>query len=179
MLFRSRSMGRKGVWGGREPGAEGSMGRKGVWGGRESGADGSLGRKGAWGGWEPGAEAADEPASRGAFGQCIHVDTEQLTSAAPSHSTSADKHPRMPRRAHVANARTHSVAHTRALPMTQAHAHYRSSTLTLKLRHFSARREASTLFRVYFFSRSSRLDDVVVGKGPPADSLQYKIHPKQ
>ena len=37
------------------------------------------------------------------------------------------------------------LAHARALPMTQAHAHYRSSTLTLKLRHFSARREASTL----------------------------------
>ena len=38
------------------------------------------------------------------------------------------------------------LAHACALPMTQAHAHYRSSTLTLKLRHFSARREASTLF---------------------------------
>ena len=40
---------------GREPGAEGSLGRKGVWGGRESGArepgaEWSLGRKGALGG---------------------------------------------------------------------------------------------------------------------------------
>ena len=34
-------MGRKGVWGGREHGAEGSMGRKGVWGGREYGAQGT------------------------------------------------------------------------------------------------------------------------------------------
>ena len=38
-------MGRTGVWGGREYGAEGSMGRKGRWGGRESGAEGSMGRK--------------------------------------------------------------------------------------------------------------------------------------
>jgi hypothetical protein len=38
------------------------------------------------------------------------------------------------------------LAHACALPMTQAHAHYRSSTLTLKPRHFSARREASTLY---------------------------------
>jgi hypothetical protein len=65
-------MGRKGVWGGTEPGAEGSMGRKGAWGGREAGAEGSMGRK-------------------------AHPDTP-------------------------------------------------TSTLTLKLRHFSARREASTLF---------------------------------
>ena len=51
-------MGRKGAWGGREPGAEGSLGRKGVWGGWESGADGSLGRKGVWGGREYGAEGS-------------------------------------------------------------------------------------------------------------------------
>jgi hypothetical protein len=38
------------------------------------------------------------------------------------------------------------LAHTRASPMTQAHAHCRSSTCTLKLRHFSARREASNLY---------------------------------
>ena len=30
------SLARKGVWGGREPGAEGSLGQKGVWGGRKS-----------------------------------------------------------------------------------------------------------------------------------------------
>jgi hypothetical protein len=52
-------MGRTGVWGGREYGAEGSLGRKGAWGGREYGADseGSMGRKpeGAWGGREYGA----------------------------------------------------------------------------------------------------------------------------
>ena len=44
------SLGRKGICGGREPGAEGSMGRMGVWGGREPGAEWSLGRKGALGG---------------------------------------------------------------------------------------------------------------------------------
>jgi hypothetical protein len=60
-------LGRKGAWGGREPGAEGSlgrkgawggrsMGRKGAWGGREHGADGSIGRKGVWGEREYGAE---------------------------------------------------------------------------------------------------------------------------
>ena len=60
-------MGRKGAWGGSEPGAEakagadGSMGRTGGWGGREYGAEASLGRKGAWGGpggSEYGAEAS-------------------------------------------------------------------------------------------------------------------------
>jgi hypothetical protein len=42
--------------------------------------------------------AADAPASRHTFGQRIHthIDTEQLASTAPSHSTSADKHPRTP-----------------------------------------------------------------------------------
>ena len=34
-------MGRTGVWGGREYGAEGTLGRKGVWGGREYGAQGT------------------------------------------------------------------------------------------------------------------------------------------
>ena len=48
-------MGRKGAWGGREYGADGSMGRKGVWGEKEYGAEGSLGRKGVWGGREYGA----------------------------------------------------------------------------------------------------------------------------
>ena len=44
-------LGRKGAWGGSEPGAEakagadGSMGRTGGWGGREHGAEASLGRK--------------------------------------------------------------------------------------------------------------------------------------
>ena len=47
-------MGRKGVWGEREYGAEGRLGRKGVWGGREYGADGSMGRKQGWGGREYG-----------------------------------------------------------------------------------------------------------------------------
>ena len=139
-------MGRKGVWGGWEPGADGSMGREGAWGGSESGAEGSMGRKGVWGGWEPGAEGSmgrkgvwggREPV----FGQCIHVDAEQLASAAPSHSTSADTHPRTP-----TGTRVRVPSHACALPRTQAHAHYRSSTLTLKLRHFSARREASTLY---------------------------------
>jgi hypothetical protein len=47
-----KSMGRKGIWGGRELGADGSMGRTGDWGGRDSehGADGSTGRTGDWGG---------------------------------------------------------------------------------------------------------------------------------
>ena len=42
----SLPVGRKGAWGGREYGAEGSLGRKGGWGGREYGAEGSMGRKG-------------------------------------------------------------------------------------------------------------------------------------
>ena len=47
-----------GVWGVREPGAEGSMGRRGVWGGREHGAERRQGRAGVllvWGGREHGA----------------------------------------------------------------------------------------------------------------------------
>ena len=51
------SVGRKGVWGGREygavpreAGAEGRLGRTGAWGGREHGAEGSTGREGGWGG---------------------------------------------------------------------------------------------------------------------------------
>jgi hypothetical protein len=41
--------------------------------------------------------AADEPASRHTFWQRTHnINAEQLASAAPSHSASADKHPRTP-----------------------------------------------------------------------------------
>ena len=72
-------MGRKGVWGGREPGAEGSMPALGAEGGH------LQGRKLVWGGKEYGA----------------------LRLGTPRHT---------------------------------------NLTLTLKLRHFSARREASTLF---------------------------------
>ena len=88
--------------------------------------------------WAPNSAADGPPRIR----QCPHIDAEQLASAAPSHSTSADTHPRTP-----TGTRVRVASHACALPMTQAHAHYRSSTLTLKLRHFSARREASTLFR--------------------------------
>ena len=53
-------LGRKGLWGGKRSGAEGSLvctlGRKGAWGGREYGAEGRLGLKGVWGGREYGAE---------------------------------------------------------------------------------------------------------------------------
>jgi len=63
------SLGRKGVWCGRESGADGSMGRKGAWGGREpgaegawggreAGADGSMGRNGVWGGLSMGGKGA-------------------------------------------------------------------------------------------------------------------------
>ena len=52
----------RGVWGGRESGAEGSMGLRGAWGVREYGAEGSLGRMGVWGGREAGAD------SEGAWG---------------------------------------------------------------------------------------------------------------
>ena len=86
--------------------------------------------------WAPNSAADEPPRIR----QCPHVDAEQLASAAPSHSTSADTHPRTP-----TGTRVRVPSHACALPMTQAHAHYRSSTLTLKLRHVSARREASTL----------------------------------
>ena len=47
-------MGRKGAWGGSEPGAEASLERKRAWGGREA-ATVPVGRKGAWGGREAGA----------------------------------------------------------------------------------------------------------------------------
>jgi hypothetical protein len=41
--------------------------------------------------------AADEPASRNTFGQRIHTSMQSLlASAAPSHSASAEKHPRTP-----------------------------------------------------------------------------------
>ena len=42
--------------------------------------------------------AADEPASRHTLIRAAHshIDAEQLASAAPSHSTSADQHPRTP-----------------------------------------------------------------------------------
>ena len=78
--------------------------------------------------------AADEPASRDTFEQRIH--TIPNSSLAPRRCT------------RLLPIHTHGrpLAHARASPMTQAHAHYRSSTLTLKLRHFSARREASTLY---------------------------------
>ena len=62
-------MGRKGYYYSMGPGAKGStsMGRTGIWGGREHGAEGSMGRKGAWGGSEYGAEAS--------MGRKAHPDT--------------------------------------------------------------------------------------------------------
>jgi hypothetical protein len=44
------------IWGGWEPGAEGSLGLKRIWGGRQPGAEGSMWRMGVRGGREPGAE---------------------------------------------------------------------------------------------------------------------------
>jgi hypothetical protein len=75
--------------------------------------------------------------SRHAFGQRIHTSIQKNSSLAPRRRTRL-----LPVNIH---GRPRPLAHTRASPMTQAHAHYRSSTLTLKLRHFSARREASNL----------------------------------
>ena len=90
-------LGRKGAWGGREPGAEGSMGRKRGWGGREPkaegslgrkggrggsvhrseyGADGRLGRKGAWGGREYGAQGTPQHTS-------LHFDPQAATFLSP------------------------------------------------------------------------------------------------
>ena len=66
------------------------------------------------------------------FGQRIH--TSLQNSSLP---------PRRRTRLLPINIHGRPLAHTRALPMTQAHAQCRSSTLTLKIRHFSARREAS------------------------------------
>ena len=68
-------MGRKGVWGEKEYGAERRLGRKGVWGagpgaqgrlGRKA-RDGSMGRKGGWGGREYGAE--EEYGAEGRMGR--------------------------------------------------------------------------------------------------------------
>jgi hypothetical protein len=55
---------------------------------------------------------------RGINNRSTHIDTEQLASTAPSHSTSADKHPRTPTgtRARVANGTS-----TRALPKLHLH----------------------------------------------------------
>ena len=72
--------------------------------------------------WAPNSAADGPPRIR----QCPHIDAEQLASAAPSHSTSADTHPRTP-----TGTRVRVASHACALPMTQAHAHYRSSTLTI------------------------------------------------
>ena len=87
------SMGRKGVWGGREPGAGGSLGRKGAWGGREPGAGGSLGREGAWGGREPVVEGSlgregvwGASSMRG--GPSVHTPTHQPPLAPSSYDIS-------------------------------------------------------------------------------------------
>ena len=69
-------MGRTGVWGGREYGADGSMGRTGVWGGREYGAEGTLGRKGVWGGREYGAQGTPRHTS-------LHFDPQATTFLSP------------------------------------------------------------------------------------------------
>ena len=98
-------MGRKGAWGGREAGAEGSlgrkaawggrsMGRKGAWGGREAGADGSMGRNGVcqgrngvWGEEEHGAERSMGRREYGALGTSrhtiLHFDPQATTFLSP------------------------------------------------------------------------------------------------
>jgi hypothetical protein len=78
--------------------------------------------------------------SRHAFWQRIHTSIQKNSSLAPRRCTRL-----LPIHIHGRPGTRVRVCHACALPMTQAHAHYRSSTLTLKLRHFSARREASTL----------------------------------
>jgi hypothetical protein len=109
-------LGRKGGRGGSEAGAEARLGRKRGWGGREPRAEGSLGRKGGRGGSEAGAEAR--------LGRKrVLLVTMGRTGGWGGSEYGAEGS--MGRKAH---------------PNTPA------STLTLKLRHFSARREASTLF---------------------------------
>jgi hypothetical protein len=73
--------------------------------------------------------------SRHALGQRIHTSIQKNSSLAPRRRTRL-----LPIHIHG-----RPLAHACALPITQAHAHYRSSTLSLKLRNFSARREAPTL----------------------------------
>ena len=107
------------------PLAEGRMGRKRAWGGREPGAEGSLGRTGAWGGREYGAEGRQ--GRTGLWGRRENGAEGRLG--------------RKPEG--VWGGREYGAEGSmgrKASPDTP------TSTCTLKLRHFSARREASTLF---------------------------------
>ncbi len=102
--------------------AEGRLGRKGAWGGREAGAKGSLGRKGAWGGREAEAE--------GRLGR------KRVVWGGREYGAEAS----MGRRKGEWGEREYGAEGSMG---RKAHPDTPTSTLTLKLRHFSARREAS------------------------------------
>ena len=171
-------MGRNGVRGGREYGAEGSLGRKGAcvhtWGGQERGArvlgaPSSLGRQAAWGAREPGAELEGSlsrevgaPGSlerKGAWGgrDPQWAGREAATGAGrglgrkgvwggrePGAGGSLGRKGACGGREPGAGGCLGRVFNA-GRPLS-AHPDTPTSTCTLKVRHFSARREASTLF---------------------------------
>jgi hypothetical protein len=115
------------------PLAEGRLGRKGGWGGREHGAEGRLGwkrrqgRTGVWGGREAGAD--------GSMGRKRAWGGREPGAVRAEASMG---------RKRVWGGSEYGAEGSMG---RKAHPDTPTSTLTLKLRHFSARREASTLFR--------------------------------